>query len=141
VDKSKVYAPLFTARDRAAAEAKLAWRAGQVEQLARDRTRQAGDPEQARSKRVDELRRSLPKDQPALRELAGQQIDPETAIAINESILQQAPRDVVALNRLGRAYEAIGSIDQARSAFRTLLTIDPTNKIATRRLRQLEREG
>jgi tetratricopeptide (TPR) repeat protein len=141
VDKSKVYAPLFTAGDRAAAAAKLARRAGQVEELARDRTRQAGDPEQARSKHVDELRRSLPKDQPALRELAGQQLDPETAIAINESILQQAPRDVVALNRLGRAYEAIGSIDQARSAFRTVLTIDPTNKIAARRLRQLEREG
>ena len=83
----------------------------------------------------------MPKDQPALRELAGQQIDPETAIAINESILQQAPRDVVALNRLGRAYEAIGSIDQARSAFRAVLTIDPTNKIAAGRLRQLEREG
>ena len=43
------------------------------------------------------------------------------------------------LNRLGRAYEAIGSIDQARSAFRTVLTIDPTNKIAAGRLRQLER--
>jgi tetratricopeptide (TPR) repeat protein len=141
VDESKVYAPLFTARDRAAAAAKLARRAGQVEELARDRTRQAGDPEQAPSKRVDELRRSLPKDQPALRELAGQQIDPEMAIPINESILQQAPRDVVALNRLGRAYEAIGLIDQARSAFRTVLTIDPTNKIAAGRLRQLEREG
>ena len=41
------------------------------------------------------------------------------------------------LNRLGRAYEALGSIDEAEQTFRDVLTIDPSNSIATRRLRDL----
>lgn len=138
MDESKVYAPLFTAEDRAAARAKLQRRAGKVEELARDRVTQVRDAEAARQERVDRIQLSLPRSVDALRDLAAQRTDPETAIAINTLILEQVPRDVVALNRLGRAYETVGSIDQARLTFQTVLGIDPTNKIASGRLRQLK---
>ena len=140
IDESKVYAPLFTAEDRAAARAKLARQAGEVEELARDRAKQVRDEEAARQARVAAICSSLPKELGELRELSAQATDPEEAIAINTSILEQAASDVVALNRLGRAYEALGSIDQARYAFQKALDIDPRNQIAGRRLRELEKE-
>ena len=62
------------------------------------------------------MRRSeLPDDIVQLRELAGETTDPEAAIVINGAILGLAPRDIVAMNRLGRAYEALGSIVEAQS--------------------------
>ena len=45
----------------------------------------------------------------------------------------------MALNRLGRAYETIGSSDQAEQAFRQVIAVDPSNAIAARRLRDLLR--
>lgn len=36
---------------------------------------------------------------------------------MTRAILGHPERDVVALNRLGRAYQAVGSIDDARAAF------------------------
>ncbi len=36
---------------------------------------------------------------------------------MTRAILGHRERDVVALNRLGRAYQAVGSIDDARAAF------------------------
>lgn len=52
-------------------------------------------------------------------------------------MLRDDERDVVALNRLGQAYEAIGSLDDARATFARARDIEPENAIATRRLRQL----
>jgi hypothetical protein len=135
MDESKIYAPLFSQEDRTAARAKLARRTTQVEELARDRATRARDAEAARENRIDAIRRDMPSELGALRDLAAQQTEPETAIAVNALILAQAPRDVLALNRLGRAYEALGATGQAQSTFRTVVTIDPINKIAKGRLR------
>jgi tetratricopeptide (TPR) repeat protein len=140
IDESKVYAPLFTEEDRTAARTKLARQAGQVEDLARDRARQVRDEESARQARIAMIGSSLPKELAQLRKLSAQATDPEEAIAINTSILELAVTDVVALNRLARACEAIGMIDQARRAFAKALEIDPHNQIASRRLRQLEKQ-
>jgi Flp pilus assembly protein TadD len=63
----------------------------------------------------------------------------EDAIAINTASLRQAPSEKAALNRLGRAYEAIGAVEQARDTFRRAVEVDPSNTIAARRLRDLER--
>jgi tetratricopeptide (TPR) repeat protein len=139
IDESKIYAPLFTAEDRAAARAKLARQAGQVEDLVRDRAKQLRDEEEARQVRVAMISSRLPKELAELRELSAQTTDPEEAIAINTAILEQAASDVVAFNRLGRAYEAIGLIDQARDAFQKVLNVDPLNQIAGGRLRQLDK--
>jgi tetratricopeptide (TPR) repeat protein len=136
LDESKIYAPLFTQEDRDAAKAKLTRQSGQVEELAQDRARQLLDAEVTRQKRIAAIRSSLPTDLEQLKTLAAQAADAEEAIAINSAILEQA-RDVVALNRLGRAYEAVGSPDDARSAFEEALEVDPHNRIAAGRLRQL----
>lgn len=74
-----------------------------------------------------------------LRGLASQAVSSEDAIAISLAILGRAPEDVVAMNRLGRAYEALGLLDAASEAFRNALAIDPQNAIAKRRLRDVER--
>jgi predicted TPR repeat methyltransferase len=43
------------------------------------------------------------------------------------------------MNRLGRAYEALGSIELAEQTFRRVLAADPSDAIATQRLRDLAR--
>jgi Flp pilus assembly protein TadD len=53
--------------------------------------------------------------------------------------LEQATDDVVAMNRLGRAYEALGAAEPAEQTFRQVLTVDPNNAIAARRLADLLR--
>ena len=60
-------------------------------------------------------------------------------IAVNTAILERAPEDGVALNRLGRAYETIGSLDLAEETFRRAVEADSRNSIAARRLRDLKR--
>ena len=64
---------------------------------------------------------------------------PEEAIAVNTEMIRQAPDDVAALNRLGRAFEAIGRVDEAKQTFRNVLGRNPNNPIALRHLRELER--
>jgi tetratricopeptide (TPR) repeat protein len=81
----------------------------------------------------------LPEDVEELRDLAGEATAPEDAIAINTAILRHAPDDVVAMNRLGRAYEAIGSLAQAKEIFERAVAVDPDNAIAVGRLRDLVR--
>jgi cytochrome c-type biogenesis protein CcmH/NrfG len=73
-----------------------------------------------------------------LRALAAAATDPEESIAINSAIIAQDPRDVVALNRLGRANEALGAKDLARQTFRQVLRLDPKNAIAAGRIRYLD---
>src|SRR3954451_23721771 len=100
-DESKPYAYLFTDGDRAAARARLA---PHIEAIRARKT--------AMSTRIDARRSRLPDDLSELRRLAAEETDPEDAVAINAAILRQAPDETVAMNRLGRAYEALGSLEE-----------------------------
>jgi hypothetical protein len=131
-DASKPYAHLFTEEDRAAARMRLAPH------------RQAIDARKAASRaRIDARASTLPDDIEQLRTLAAKPTQPEHAVAINRAILAHDAYDIVALNRLGRAYEALGLSAQAEQTFQDVLALDPRNPIATRRLRDLanRREG
>ena len=101
-----------------------------------DRGAQGGDPGPDRRADRAAHRRST-----ELRAQAEQATDPEVAIAVNTAILRQASTDVVALIRLGRAYDELGAIDRARESFQQALAIDPKNRIAERRLNDIERRG
>ncbi len=127
-DSWKPYAHLFSDTERDAARARLAHHLAAIEH------RNA-----ARAQRIAQRRSELPGDIAGLRDHATQAHDPEEAIAINTGILDQAPDDIAALNRLGRAYEALARVDDAKAAFRRVLHHDPTNQIASRRLRELNR--
>jgi tetratricopeptide (TPR) repeat protein len=127
-DDGKPYAHLFTAADRAAARERLAPHVEAIEAR-----------KLATTARIDARRSELPADLAQLRELAAQTTQAEDAIAINTAILRDAPDDAVALNRLGRAYETLGSIEQAEQAFRQAVAVDPGNAIAAGRLRNLSR--
>jgi tetratricopeptide (TPR) repeat protein len=141
IDESRLYAPLFTVDDRNAAKAKLARRAGRVEEVARDRTQELQKTKAARQERISAIRSSLPEEIDQVKALAIAAGEPEEAVAVNTSILEKEPSNVVALNRLGRAYEAIGLPDEAMFAFQRALELDPNNRIAAGRLRRLERRS
>jgi len=125
-DASRPYAHLFSDKDRAAARARLAPHIEAIE------ARKA-----ASRARIDAHSSSLPGDAAELRALAAKPMPPEEAVAINGAILRQDAADVVAMNRLGRAYEELGSGVLAEQAFRDVLVVDPSNAIATRRLRDM----
>jgi tetratricopeptide (TPR) repeat protein len=127
-DANRPYAHLFTDADRAAASKRLA---AHIE--ANERRKAAS------TARIDARRSELPEDVAQLQDLAAQATGPEDAIAINTAILQQAGDDVVAMNRLGRAYEATGLLEQATQMFEQAIAVDPDNAIAIGRLRDLVR--
>jgi tetratricopeptide (TPR) repeat protein len=127
-DPDKPYAHLFTDSERNAARARVEHHLAAIE------NRNA-----ARKQRIEKRRAELPADIGPLRQLATHADDPEEMIAINSAILEQVPDDVVAHNRLGRGYEALGFIDEAKASFAQVLTRDPTNQIASRRLQELNR--
>lgn len=137
LDESKSYASLFTDDDRAAARAKLERQKGQVQDLARSREQHRDGAEADRAARIAEISARLPEDLTRLRAYSAEATDPEVIVAAARLILRAEERDLVALNCLGRAYEAIGSLDDARATFSRVLDIDPGNVIATGRLRQL----
>lgn len=56
------------------------------------------------------------------------------AIAINKEILNEAPDDIEALNRLSRAFFETGDIKKATKTASDVLKIDPTNSIALKAL-------
>lgn len=64
---------------------------------------------------------------------------PEQALAINAAILSRDAGDTAACNRLARAHAAVGAIKEAREVFEQVLEIDPDNRIAERRVRDLDR--
>jgi tetratricopeptide (TPR) repeat protein len=127
-DPDKPYAHLFTNAERAAARKRLDWHLEAIERRKSERRR-----------RIDTRRSELPKDLAQLRSLAAQTTTPEEAIAVNSAIISQVENDLAALNRLGRAFEAIGQIDDATQIFHEVLAINPDNPIASRRLRDLNR--
>ena len=62
----------------------------------------------------------------------------EDAVALNEQIITQSDRDTIAYNRLGRAYIALGQLNEAKDAYTRALHSDPANLIARRNLQRLE---
>ncbi|MBL8127540.1 MAG: tetratricopeptide repeat protein [Chloroflexia bacterium] len=62
----------------------------------------------------------------------------EDAVTINEQIIAQSDRDTIAYNRLGRAYIALGQLNEAKDAYTKALHSDPANLIARRNLQRLE---
>ncbi|MDQ2655431.1 MAG: tetratricopeptide repeat protein [Chloroflexota bacterium] len=62
----------------------------------------------------------------------------EDAVKLNEQIITQSDRDTIAYNRLGRAYIALGQLNEAKDAYTKALHTDPANLIARRNLQRLE---
>lgn len=54
------------------------------------------------------------------------------AIELNQKIVEAAPDDVEARNRLGRAYLETSRLDEAKATFAEVLKIEPYNSIALR---------
>ena len=54
------------------------------------------------------------------------------ALELNQKILEAAPDDVEARNRLGRALVEVGRLDEAKAAFSEVLKTEPYNTIAFR---------
>lgn len=79
----------------------------------------------------------LPKQLEDLVSLARTDIPPRDAVAVNRAIIARLPADIPSHNRLGRAYQALGLVDQARRAFEAVRELDPANTIAAKRLREL----
>jgi tetratricopeptide (TPR) repeat protein len=63
--------------------------------------------------------------------------DWQTAISINQSILQDSPNDIDTLNRLGFAFMSIGDVKQAKSLYEKVLSLDMKNPIAIRNIKRL----
>lgn len=61
----------------------------------------------------------------------------DDAVSANQQILEHAPNDVDALNRLGRALTELGRYPEARDAYSRAVKIDPFNTIAQRNLSRL----
>lgn len=62
----------------------------------------------------------------------------QEAIRINLKILTENPKDVEALNRLGRTYKETGKVELAQKTYRKVLKIDRFNPIAIKNLKLLE---
>jgi tetratricopeptide (TPR) repeat protein len=62
----------------------------------------------------------------------------ETAIQLNQDIIERSPRDADAYNRLGRALLEFRRVGAAHEAYSNALKIDPANMIARRNLQRLE---
>lgn len=63
--------------------------------------------------------------------------DWEAAVEYNLEILVDAPHNVAALNRLGRAYMELGQKEAAKDAYEQVLKIDKYDTIATKNLKLL----
>ena len=61
----------------------------------------------------------------------------EEAAELNRELSAQAPNDLDAFNRLGRALLELGDVQGARAAFEHSLTIEPSNGIARKNLERL----
>jgi tetratricopeptide (TPR) repeat protein len=64
--------------------------------------------------------------------------DWEAAIGVNQQLLERYPKDVDALNRLGKAYFELRQFRAAYEAYRAAVDVDPANIIARRNVERLE---
>ena len=62
----------------------------------------------------------------------------EESITLNQQIIERAPKDAEAHNRLGRAYLTLRRYPEATDAYSNALRADPANLIARRNLQRLE---
>lgn len=63
--------------------------------------------------------------------------DWNTAIALNQELLKEDPKDIETLNRLAFAFSAVGNIKDARTTYQKVLKIDGQNPIALKNIRRL----
>lgn len=63
--------------------------------------------------------------------------DWEAAILLNKEILDENPKDVEALNRMGLAYMILGKSKNAKDTYQRVLDIDPLNSIALKNLKKI----
>lgn len=61
----------------------------------------------------------------------------QEAVAINQEIIENFPRDVDSYNRLGRAYMELGQYVKSSEAYNQTVALDPYNAIANRNLRRI----
>ena len=61
----------------------------------------------------------------------------EEAAQVNRDLLASFPRDLSALNRLGKALSELGRYGEAKRAYNDALELDPTNNIARKNLDRL----
>lgn len=64
--------------------------------------------------------------------------DWERAAQANQEILKHSPQDSAAANRLGKALDQLGRIDEAIEAYKAAAEMDPSNIIAQRNVERLE---
>lgn len=67
--------------------------------------------------------------------------DWNTAVSLNQTILEEFPDDIDTLNRLAFAYSSIGNVKQAKSLYQKVLALDSHNPIALRNLKRLNGGG
>lgn len=60
------------------------------------------------------------------------------AAELNRVVLEAAPDDVEARNRLGRALLELGKVDEARAAYEEVLRIEPHSLVANRALQRIK---
>ena len=63
----------------------------------------------------------------------------EEAVTLNLSITREFPKDIEALNRLGKALSELGRNREATQAFQAVIEVSPYNSIARKNLSRLER--
>ncbi len=61
----------------------------------------------------------------------------DEAIKLNKTLLDDNPRDVEALNRMGLAYTILGKSKSAKTTYQKVLEIDPLNSIALKNLSKI----
>lgn len=61
----------------------------------------------------------------------------ETALSLNQQILEENPNSVEALNRMGRAHFELGNLSKAKKYFDSALQVDPYNQIAAKFLKRI----
>lgn len=61
----------------------------------------------------------------------------DLALSLNNTILEFAPKDLCALNRLARAYMELGNVDAALQTYQFVLEIDPYNVVAAKNTKRL----
>lgn len=62
----------------------------------------------------------------------------EEALKLNQQIIAMDPKNIEALNRLGRAYFELSDLQSAREYFETSLKYDPYNQIAFKFIKRVE---